>query len=181
MLDKEEKKYPLMRKSVAAWLVDNTGLTFKQIGVFCGLHDLEVRSIADGDDDNCIAPKSPILSGQLTQEEIDRCEKNHEAEIMLIENEEYQKVKGKKLSNYTPLARRRLKFDGIAYLLKYYPNITNSQIRKLIGTTSKTIDSIRNKEHWNIKNLKPGDPVLLGLCSQQQLNDVVKEIKENND
>jgi hypothetical protein len=179
MTNQEEKKYPLMRRSVATWLIDNTGLTFKQIGDFCGLHDLEIRSIANGDADNYITPKSPITSGQLTQEEITRCEQDPQVEMKLIDNEDYQKVKSKKTSNYTPLARRRLKFDGIAYLLKYYPKITNTQIRKLIGTTVKTIESIRNKEHWNIKNIKPGDVVLLGLCSQQQLNDVIKDIEKS--
>jgi hypothetical protein len=179
MSNQEEKKYPLMRKSVATWLIDNTKLTFKQIGIFCGLHDLEIKSMADGNIDNYIAPKSPIISGQLTQEEISRCEDDPATEIKLIENEDYTRAKNKKLSNYTPLARRGLKFDGISYLLKYYPNITNTQIRKLIGTTSTTIDSIRKKEHWNIKNIKPGDVVLLGLCSQQQLNDVIKDIKES--
>jgi len=152
-------------------------LTFLQIANFCGLHELEVQGIADGDVASGIIGQSPIISGQLTQEEISRCEKDPKA-ILIIKKSVAGEVKTKaKTTKYTPIARRQDKPDGIAYLLKYYPDITNAQIKKLVGTTDQMIDSIRNKTHWNMKNIKPRDVVLLGLCSQSQFNDIISQIK----
>lgn len=169
-----EQDLPLMRKATAVWLVENTSLTFDQIARFCGLHELEVQGIADGDVANGIIGQSPIFSGQLTEEEIKRCEEDPTASLLLNKNAASEvKETGKKSGKYTPIARRQDKPDGIAYLLKYYPEITNSQIKKLIGTTDSMIDSIRNRTHWNLKNIKPRDVVLLGLCSQSQFNDIV--------
>ena len=170
------QELPLMRKATAVWLVENTALTFGQIAKFCGLHELEVQGIADGDVASGIIGQNPILSGQLTREEIERCEKNSEAKLSLIQGAAAQVKTAEKRSKYTPIARRQDKPDGIAYLLKYYPEITNSQIKKLIGTTDKMIDSIRGRTHWNMKNIKPRDVVLLGLCSQSHFNDVVASI-----
>ena len=168
---------PLMRKATAVWLVENTALTFKQIANFCGLHELEVQGIADGDVASGIIGQNPINSAQLTHEEITRCEKNENASLSLNKTAaSLIKPSGKKASKYTPIARRGDKPDGISYLLKYYPEISNAQIKKLIGTTDKMIDSIRNRTHWNMKNIKPRDVVLLGLCSQSQFNDVVAKI-----
>lgn len=166
-----------MRKATAVWLVENTSLTFAQIANFCGLHELEVQGIADGDVASGIIGQNPFLSGQLTQEEIERCEKNPNLVLALNKGAASQVKSSEKASKYTPIARRQDKPDGIAYLLKYYPEITNGQIKKLVGTTDKMIDSIRSRAHWNMKNIKPRDVVLLGLCSQSQFNDVISQVK----
>jgi hypothetical protein len=173
------QELPLMRKATAVWLVENTSLTFEQIAKFCGLHELEVQGIADGDVAAGIIGQNPCLSAQLTKEEIERCEKNPNAELILNHTASNSvKVTVKKTGKYTPIARRQDKPDGIAYLLKYYPEITNIQIKKLIGTTNKMIDSIRNRNNWNMKNIKPRDVVLLGLCSQSQFNEIVLSKKD---
>lgn len=173
-----EQNLPLMRKATAVWLIENTALTFDQIANFCGLHELEVQGIADGDVANGIIGQNPIFSGQLTEEEIKRCEADSKRNLIINRNLAIEtKTTGKKTGKYTPIARRQDKPDGIAYLLKYYPEITNSQIKKLIGTTDSMIDSIRNRTHWNLKNIKPRDVVLLGLCSQSQFNDIVVTVK----
>jgi len=172
------QELPLMRKATAVWLVENTSLTFTQIAHFCGLHELEVQGIADGDVASGIIGQNPILSGQLTYEEISRCEKNSDSGMILNKSAASQiKSVEKSSSKYTPIARRQDKPDGISYLLKYYPEITNGQIKKLVGTTDKMIDSIRSRAHWNMKNIKPRDVVLLGLCSQSQFNDVISQVK----
>lgn len=174
-------KLPLMRKAAAVWLVENTALTFEQIADFCGMHELEVQGIADGEVAGGIVAQSPIDSGQLTKEMIEICEKdpNKKLELKKQISDELDIVKKKK-GKYTPIARRGDKPNAIAYLLKYYPDITDAQIRKLIGTTTTMIDSIRNRTHWNIKEITPRDPVLLGLCSQSLFNSVVDEVKKNN-
>lgn len=172
-------KLPLMRKAAAVWLVENTALTFEQIADFCGMHELEVQGIADGEVAGGIVAQSPIDSGQLTREMIEICEKdsNKKLELKKQITEDLDIVKKKK-GKYTPIARRGDKPNGIAYLLKYYPDVTDVQIRKLIGTTTTMIDSIKNRTHWNIKEITPRDPVLLGLCSQSLFNSVIDEIKK---
>ena len=172
-------KLPLMRKATAVWLVENTSLTFHQIAQFCGLHDLEVQGIADGDVAAGIIGQDPIASNQLTKEEIQRCQDDQKAVLQINETVDLNPKVKKKVSKYTPIARRIDKPDGIAFLLKYHPEITNAQIRKLIGTTNQMIDSIRNRTHRNIKEIKPRDVVLLGLCSQSQYNEIVSKISEN--
>ncbi len=168
-----------MRKATAVWLVENTSLTFVQIAAFCGMHGLEVQGIADGDVAQGILGQSPVVSGQLTVEEIKRCEQDHDA-VLVINRTARDNVKtSKKKSKYTPIARRQDKPDGIAYLIKYYPDITNSQIKKIVGTTDKMIDSIRARSHWNIKTIKPRDPVLLGLCSQSRFNEIVEQVQSS--
>ncbi len=175
------QELPLMRKATAVWLVENTSLSFAQIATFCGLHELEVQGIADGDVASGIIGQNPIFSGQLTQEEIFRCEQDQKAFLRLNKNAASQAKTTEKSSKYTPIARRQDKPDGIFYLLKYYPDITNGQIKKLIGTTDKMIDSIRSRNHWNIKNIKPRDVVLLGLCSQSHFNEIISQIKPSSD
>lgn len=169
-----------MPKATAIWLIDNTSLTFKQIANFCGLHELEVQGIADGDVANSIIGRSPIENGQLTKENIEECEKDSSKELILLEHisDGIEIKKTRKNTTYVPIARRGDKPDGIMFLVKNYPNITNQQIRKLVSTTTPMIESIRNKTHWNIKEIKPRDPVLLGLCSQSQFNAVINEIKD---
>jgi uncharacterized protein len=175
------QELPLMRKATAVWLVENTSLTFTQIANFCGLHELEVQGIADGDVASGIIGQNPILSGQLTREEIARCEQKSDSTMLLNKSAASQvKSTEKAVGKYTPIARRQDKPDGISYLLKYYPEITNGQIKKLVGTTDKMIDSIRSRAHWNMKNIKPRDVVLLGLCSQSQFNDVISQVKSGN-
>lgn len=173
------QELPLMRKATAVWLVENTSLTFTQIATFCGLHELEVQGIADGDVASGMIGQNPITSGQLTNEEITKCSQDPKAILTLNQSIAYGvKSADKKTSKYTPIARRQDKPDGIFYLLKYHPDITNAQVKKLVGTTDKMIDSIRDRSHWNIKNIKPRDVVLLGLCSQSQFNDVLKPKEE---
>ncbi len=173
-----EQDLPLMRKATAVWLVENTSLTFDQIARFCGLHELEVQGIADGDVATGIIGQNPIFSGQLSEDEIKRCETDSQRSLIISRNAASDiKTSSKKTGKYTPIARRQDKPDGISYLLKYYPEITNSQIKKLIGTTDAMIDSIRNRTHWNLKNIKARDVVLLGLCSQSQFNEIILTAK----
>jgi hypothetical protein len=177
------QELPLMRKATAVWLVENTALTFLQIAEFCGLHELEVQGIADGDVASGIIGQNPVNSGQLSKEEIIRCEADSNAKLQLRKtiSSTFKPAAGKKkVSKYTPIARRSDKPDGILFLLKYYPEITNAQIKKLVGTTDKMIESIRSKTHWNMKNLKSRDVVLLGLCSQSQFNEVIKKVASSN-
>ncbi len=130
---------PLMRKATAVWLVENTALTFKQIAEFCGLHELEVQGIADGDVAQGIIGQSPIFSAQLSEDEIKRCEKDSESRLVINKNSFSSSKENSKKSKYTPIARRQDKPDGIAYLLKYHPELTNANIKKLIGTTDSMI------------------------------------------
>ena len=173
------EKLPLMPKATAVWLIENTSLTFKQIADFCGIHELEVQGIADGDVASNIIGRDPIISGQLTKENIEECEKDPTKKLELNEHisDEIEIKKTRKQTTYVPLVKRSDKPDGIAYLLKYFPDITDQQIRKLVNTTTPMITSIRNKTRWNIKEIEPRDPVTLGLCSQQQFNAVIAEIK----
>ena len=170
---------PLMPKATAIWLIENTSLTFAQISEFCGMHILEVQSIADGDIAVGIAGESPITSGQLSKEEIERCQKDSTAKLQINKNDFISfGLPKKKQTKYTPIARRQDKPDAVVWILKNYPEITDLQIIKLLGTTKTTIESVRNKEHWNTQNIRPRDPVLLGLCSQTALNSLIEEIEE---
>ena len=163
---------PLMPKATAVWLVENSSLTFEQIADFCGLHILEVKGIADGDVAKGLVGINPIANGQLTQKELMRCQDNSEATLALSDSavKLIQAQKQKKSAKYTPVASRQNKPDAVAWLIKNCPELTDSQIGKLIGSTKNTIQSIRNKLHWNIANIKPKDPVLLGICTQTELN-----------
>lgn len=178
---------PLLPKATAVWLVDNTQLTFDQIAVFCGMHPLEVQGIADGEVAVGIVGKDPIVSHQLTLEEIRRCEKEPKAKLTLnATTEKYisSEKNKKKKSRYTPVARRQDKPDAIAWIIKHCPSAKDSQITKLIGTTKKTIEAIRDKSHWNYSGLTPRDPVLLGLCLQRDLDVLLKaegEAKDKHD
>jgi len=167
----KEQKYPLMQKATAVWLVDNTTLTFKQIADFCGIHELEVKGIADGEVAVGIIGVDPVTSGQLEKDELERCSKDSKAQLQLKLSVAYEAVgKGKKTAKYTPIARRQDKPDAIYWLLKNYPEIKDSTIIKLIGTTKSTVTDIRNRSHWNMSNIRQRDPVLLGICSQVDLD-----------
>ena len=165
---------PLMPKSTAVWLIDNTALTFEQISKFCNLHILEVQGIADGEVAVGIQGKNPVTSGELTLAEIKRCEGdstqflNKLEDIIPLSSEITKKKK-----SFTPASRRQLIPDAIAWFIKYYPDLTDAQIIKLIGTTKNTIKSIKNREHWNMQNISPRDPVLLALCKQSELTEAI--------
>ncbi len=168
---------PLMPKATAIWLVDNTSLTFSQIADFCGLHILEVESIANGDLDNQMVGFDPIISSQLTQEEISRCEADKNARLQLKPSPYIEDTKV--LRKYTPKAKRHDKPDAIAWMLKYYPEIHENDVCNLLGTTRATLNSIRNKTHRSSATLKPRSPVVLGLCSEAELDFVIAKQKRS--
>ena len=165
---------PLMPKTTAVWLVENTALTFEQIGMFCGLHKLEVQAIADGEVATGILGLDPTMNGQLTAEEIQRCEKDSRAHLKMTKNELPQPVSRTKGPRYTPVSKRADKPDAISYLIKTYPELQDSQIARLLGTTKDTIIKVRERSHWNATNIKPRNPVLLGLCKQIDLDAALK-------
>jgi uncharacterized protein len=167
---------PLMPKATAVWLVDNTSLTFEQIAEFCGLHVLEVKGIADGDVAHGIKGMDPISSGQLTRDEIAKAEDDTSYRLKLAEPKvEVPEVKTKRGPRYTPVSRRQDRPNAILWLLKNHPELKDSQIMRLVGTTKPTIIAIRERTHWNSQNLVAQDPVTLGLCSQIDLDAEVKK------
>lgn len=162
---------PLMPKATAVWLVENTSLTFEQIAEFCGLHVLEVKGIADGDVAHGIKGMDPISSAQLTREEIRRCEQDPRASLRLAKTKlEVPEVKTKRAPKYTPVSRRHDRPNAILWILRHHPEMKDTQIMRLVGTTKPTIASIRDRTHWNAANLQAQDPVALGLCSQTDLD-----------
>jgi hypothetical protein len=167
---------PLMPKATAVWLVDNTSLTFEQIAQFCGLHVLEVKGIADGDVAHGIKGMDPISSGQLSREEIATAEMDPSHRLKLSEPKvEVPEVKTKRGPRYTPVSRRQDRPNAILWLLRNHPELKDSQIMRLVGTTKPTILAIRERSHWNSPNLQAQDPVTLGLCSQTDLDAEVKK------
>ena len=168
---------PLMPKATAVWLVENTALTFEQIADFCDLHALEVQGIADDEVAIGIQGLDPIVRNQLTREEIDRCAEDPAARLKLAEQDLPKPLKRTKGPRYTPVAKRQDKPDGVAWLLRHHPELKNSQIARLIGTTKHTIEAVRERTHWNSSTIRPRDPVLLGLCSQGDLNQAVEKAR----
>ena len=168
---------PLMPKATAVWLIDKTALTFTQIADFCGMHPLEVQAIADGEVAAGIVGYDPVANMQLTAEEIARGEKDGERRLKLLPttNPLPKRHRG---ARYTPVAKRNDRPDGIAYLLRSYPQLTDAQIGKLMGTTKDTIDKVRTRTHWNSSNIKARDPVILGLCTQSDLHNMVMAANE---
>lgn len=167
---------PLMPKATAVWLVENTALTFRQIADFAGLHELEVKGIADGDVAQGIKGLDPVTGGQLTREEIEKGEKDQDYRLKLLEPKVNIAIqKSTKGPRYTPVSKRGDRPDAIAWLLRYHPELPDSQIMKLVGTTKTTIAAIRDRTHWNAPNIKPVDPVSLGLCSQIDLDFAVQK------
>ena len=163
----------LMPKATAVWLVQNTTLTFEQIAEFCGLHSLEVQGIADGEVAIGIVGLDPTVNGQLTKEEIARCEADPAARLKMEKPTIPLPAPRTKGPRYTPVAKRQDKPDAVAWLVRHHPELSDAQISKLIGTTKQTIAAVRDRSHWNFTNLRPRDPVLLGLCTQSDLNAVV--------
>ena len=169
-------EYPLMRKATAVWLLDNTTLTFRQIANFCGLHELEISGIADGEVAGGIRGIDPIINSQLTADEIKKCEANEDLDLQLYKNPAAVGEKRSRGPKYTPLSKRQDKPAAIAWLVKFHPDMTDGQISRLIGTTKNTIKAIRERTHWNINNLTPTDPVILGLCKQIELQKVLDKM-----
>ena len=162
---------PLMPKATAVWLVENTGLTFHQIADFCQLHELEVKGIADGDVAQGIKGLDPVASGQLAREELEKAETDPNYRMKVQETKVVlPPAKARKGPRYTPVSRRQDRPDAIAWLLRCHSELTDAQIMKLVGTTKTTIQSIRDRTHWNAPNIKPVDPVTLGLCTQLELD-----------
>lgn len=161
---------PLMPKATAVWLVDNTSLSFDQIAAFCRLHPLEVGAIADGDAAQGIKGADPIQTGQLTREEIERGEKNTAYRLKLSKPKTIVPELKRKAPRYTPVSKRQDRPNAILWLLRHHPELKESAIIRLVGTTKTTIHAIRDRTHWNSSNLQPLDPVTLGLCSQLDLD-----------
>jgi uncharacterized protein len=173
---------PLMPKATAVWLVENTTISFDQIATFCGMHPLEVQGIADGDVASGIIGQDPIARGLLSLADIERAQANPKQPLKLTsEFSTYIKAQKKVKNRYTPVARRSDKPDAVAWLIKHHPEVTDAQISKLIGTTKSTIAAIRGKDHWNMGNIRPRDPVLLGLCTQTDLFAIVDKIEKQKE
>ncbi|CUH38304.1 hypothetical protein JSE7799_01393 [Jannaschia seosinensis] len=166
---------PIMAKATAVWLVDNTTLSFRQIGDFCDLHELEVQGIADGDVAVGVKGFDPIANKQLTAEEIERAEKDPSHRLRLLNNPASAGEEKRRGPRYTPLSKRQDRPNAILWLVKFHPELADAQISKLIGTTKPTIQSIRERTHWNIQQMQPIDPVALGLCKQTELDAAVQK------
>jgi len=162
---------PLMPHATASWLVDNTALGFEQIAEFCGLHILEVQAMADDLASSKYTGRDPVRAGELTMEEIERGQADSSYALQM--QKAPVTVSRTKGPRYTPVSKRQDKPDGIAWILRHHPEISDAQIGKLIGTTRNTINAIRDRTHWNTQNILPKDPVTLGLCSQRELDAVV--------
>ncbi|MEQ1936748.1 DUF1013 domain-containing protein [Mesorhizobium sp. CN5-321] len=160
----------LMPKATAVWLVDNTALSFDQIAQFCSLHPLEVKAIADGESAQGIKGMDPIMTGQLTREEIARGEKDPNHRLKLSDPKVRVPESKRRGPRYTPLSKRQDRPNAIMWLVRNHPELKDAQISRLVGTTKSTIEQIRNRTHWNAANLVPMDPVTLGLCSQIDLD-----------
>lgn len=166
---------PLMPIATAVWLIDNTSLSFDQIAEFCGLHPLQVKGIADGDVAAGVRGIDPITNHQLTREEIEKGEADDHHKLKLSRPKTLVAEKPRKGPRYTPVSKRQNRPDAIAWMVRNHPEISDAQIAKLLGTTKTTIQSVRDRTHWNTANLQPRDPVGLGLCSQMDLDAVVRK------
>ena len=166
---------PLMPKATAVWLVENTGLTFDQIAEFCGMHSLEVQGIADGEVAIGIVGIDPVAASQLTREEISRCEADPKARLKILRKDLPEIVQRPRGARYTPIAKRQDKPSAVAWLLRHHPELNDAQVGRLLGTTKATIQKIRDRSHWDMQNIKPTSPVMLGLCSQFALDDAIEK------
>lgn len=166
---------PLMPIATAVWLIENTRLTFDQIADFCVLHPLQVKGVADGDVAAGVRGIDPITNHQLSREELEKAEADPEYRMHLSRPKTLVAERTKKGPRYTPVSKRQNRPDAIAWLLKNHPEITDGQIAKLLGTTKSTIQTVRDRSHWNAQNISPTDPVGLGLCSQIELDMLVRK------
>ena len=169
----QDNRQPLMPHATASWLVDNTALSFEQIADFCGLHILEVQAIADDTAGSKLTGRDPVRSHEVTQDEIDKAQADPDYRMQITRGpEQVRRTKGPR---YTPVSKRQDKPDGIAWIIRNHPEITDGQIGLLIGTTRTTIAAIRDRSHWNIQNITPKDPVTLGLTTQRELDAAVSK------
>jgi uncharacterized protein len=168
---------PLMPKATAVWLIENTALTFEQIADFCGLHPLEVQAIADGEVAAGIIGRDPITHGELTREELTRCEGDPKVRLVMAKSAMPRAAGRTKGPRYTPMAKRQDKPNGIAWLIRHHPELADAQISKLLGTTKNTIQAGRDRTHWNSANIKPQHPVDVGLCTYTELNAAVERAR----
>ncbi|MDB9739030.1 DUF1013 domain-containing protein [Candidatus Pelagibacter sp.] len=166
---------PLMPMATAVWLVENTTLTFKQIAKFCNLHDVEVQGIADGEVAKGIMAYNPIISGQLTREEIELASKDENKNLQIKNTDIEISTEDKKIKKYIPLSKRQDKPDSVLWLIKHHSLLKDSQIAKLVGVTKASVTTIKNKSYWNYNNLNPKDPVALGLFSQKNLVEAIEK------
>ena len=166
---------PLMPKATAVWLVENTSLSFKQIAEFCNLHEVEIQGIADGDVAKGIKPYNPIISGQLTREEIELSSKDENRPLQITSNDIEVTETNKKIKKYIPLSKRQDKPDSALWLIKNHSQLKDSQIAKLVGVTKNSVTLIRNKNYWNYNSLSPKDPVAMGLFSQKDLLESIEK------
>ena len=166
---------PLMPMATAVWLVENTTLTFKQIATFCGLHEVEVQGIADGEVAKGIKAYNPIISGQLSREEIELSSKDENRPLQIKSSDIEISNEEKKTKKYVPISKRQDKPDSALWLLKHHTILKDSQIAKLVGVTKNSVTSIRNKSYWNYNNLNPKDPVALNLFSQKELLEAIEK------
>ena len=166
---------PLMPMATAVWLVENTTLTFKQIATFCNLHEVEVQGIADGEVAKGIMAYNPIISGQLTREEIELSSKDENRDLQIKNVDIEISSSDKKIKKYIPLSKRQDKPDSTLWLIKHHSLLKDSQIAKLVGVTKGSVTSIKNKSYWNYNNLNPKDPVALGLFSQKDLIEAIEK------
>ncbi|MEL6700974.1 MAG: cell cycle transcriptional regulator TrcR, partial [Pseudomonadota bacterium] len=166
---------PIMAKATAVWLVDNTTISFKQIADFCGLHELEVQGIADGDVATGVKGFDPVANNQLDAEQIELAEKDATHKLKLKFYAAAVGEEKRRGPRYTPLSKRQDRPASILWLVKFHPELTDGQISKLVGTTKPTIQAIRERTHWNIANIQPIDPVALGLCKQSELDAAVQK------
>ena len=171
---------PLMPKATAIWLVDNTSLSFKQIASFCGMHELEIKGIADGEVGIGIKGLNPVTNNQLSKEEIERCSNDLSLSLEIIVNEASIKTDQSNQKNkYTPLSKRQDRPDAVYWLIRNHPELKDSQIARLVGSTKSTIDGIRNRTNWNMNNIRPQDPVGLGLCKQVELDEALEKAERS--
>lgn len=170
---------PLMPKATAVWLVDNTALSFTQIASFCKLHPLEVKAIADGEAAQGIKGLDPILTGQLSREEVEKAQNDPNYQLKLQGSKVVVPESKRKGPRYTPVSRRQDRPNAILWLVRNHPELKDAQIMRLVGTTKPTIAAIRERTHWNSANLTPSDPVTLSLCSQLELDMEVEKAAKN--
>ncbi len=170
---------PFMPKATAVWLVENTKISFKQIAAFCDLHELEVKGIADGDVAKGIKAYNPILAGQLTRDEIESSSQDINRPLVL--NKKILDIKSEKKTNtYVPLSKRHDRPEAVLWLTKNYPQLSSGQVVKLVGSTKKTVDLIRNKRYWNSSSLSPKDPVVCNFCSQADIKKAIDKADKKN-
>ena len=166
---------PLMPMATAVWLVENTTLTFKQIAKFCNLHEVEIQGIADGEVAKGIKAYNPIISGQLTREEIEQSSSDENRDLQIKNTDIEISSEDKKVKKYIPLSKRQDKPDSALWLIKHHSLLKDSQISKLVGVTKASVTSIKNKSYWNYNSLNPKDPVALGLFSQKDLVEAIEK------